>query len=694
VSIYVAPRPLPAKAGPLGPGAGPLNTEPLLSSILGQSPQKRMRKAWQLGISVPWIRRAEMVISDLCSTTDWHLEDALDVEIDDETTDQDARRIKALIEKPYANTVIGKKYTRRDLWALTFRHMGLCGNAFWYLDGVDGLGIPSNTLYIRPDRMTPREDGHGNLVGWTIDARQDGSGTRVELNQVIQFMLQPPDEGHFGVGLVESALLKIDIATGTDRHAISVLGAGGRLQGIMSPKAGVIEDTAYRQLQNDARTIVEQPDAAKRLQIVRAPVDFTSTAMTMDEAKVVEMMVRARDDLFTLWGTPLAAIGGPAPVGLNSGSSRKEDDAVLWQKANHPRIVTFTEAIQYQLLDEIPVAPLEFEIEEPEFDDDAPRYDLLAKSISTPMKNKERRALIGLDPFGDARDDEVWLPLTQQLAFVAPGEVGAMLSAPVTAAAPRVPDDSADRAASVAGETGQGKATIAGLHASLTRLRATVERTTTPKLRSDVAKVLSDQRAEVAGWIRAHNDHVASNPKDRAWWNAGSQDRRLRTALAAPVIVMAQQISEHIGKVVPPAKASAMDAAQRALVRGAARVTNINQATQDAIAVFISDGVEAGMSPAELADAIETGVTLANGVPAFDEYRAELIARTELMDAYNGAALASYGDAGLTQVQAIDGDQDEECASRDGRTFGITEADGIEDHPNGTLDWVPVIGGI
>ena len=61
------------------------------------------------------------------------------------------------------------------------------------------------------------------------------------------------------------------------------------------------------------------------------------------------------------------------------------------------------------------------------------------------------------------------------------------------------------------------------------------------------------------------------------------------------------------------------------------------------------------------------------------------------MDSYNFAALGSYQDAGLTQVQAIDGDGDPECAARNGQTFSLADAEGIEDHPNGSLDWVPVI---
>jgi hypothetical protein len=68
-----------------------------------------------------------------------------------------------------------------------------------------------------------------------------------------------------------------------------------------------------------------------------------------------------------------------------------------------------------------------------------------------------------------------------------------------------------------------------------------------------------------------------------------------------------------------------------------------------------------------------------------------MIARTESMFAYNDAALGSYQQYGVTEVQAIDGDEDDECASRDGKTYPVLDAYDIQDHPNGTLDWVPVI---
>jgi hypothetical protein len=44
----------------------------------------------------------------------------------------------------------------------------------------------------------------------------------------------------------------------------------------------------------------------------------------------------------------------------------------------------------------------------------------------------------------------------------------------------------------------------------------------------------------------------------------------------------------------------------------------------------------------------------------------------------------------VNQVQAIDGDKDTECAERDGRYYSTDDALNVTDHPNGTLDWVPI----
>jgi SPP1 gp7 family putative phage head morphogenesis protein len=691
------------KAGPAGPGGYVLQTEYPLAGFFGnKDPRRRIRQAWQMGIQVPWIRAAERVITDLASTATWHLEDENDEEIDDTNGDPDAQRIQRLLEQPQANLAVGRKMTGREMKALTIRHMGLCGVAFWYKDETDGMGIPRSFLYIRPDRMWPVEDGNGNLIDWSLDADSMGKGgTLLGLDNVLQFNLQPPDEGHIGVGLVESALLKAQLTMSTDQHAASVLSAGGRVAGIISPKTGSIDnDGIYDQMVLDARTITEQPDAAKRLQIIRAPVDFTSTMMTMDQAKIVDMMDKTRDALLALWGVPPSQIGITESRGLNSGQAQNYEEAALWQNAIHPRLVTFQEVIQFQWLDTIKATTVELEIEEPEFDDQAPKYALLNQSVNAPLRNIERRAIIGLDPFGDdvvglsgvPLDDEVWLPATMVQAYTAPTEPStATIPAP---AAPSPATATPEGASAQAGDTSQlgtpAKASgpkSAGIRSSMTKLRASVDRNMTPRMKRDVAALLREQLADVTKRIREHAAHVMAKPHETdIWWTAKRWDAAMAGTLKPHMAGIAKTVNGAVEAVLPPQKAAADPVVDRILLKGAARVTDINATTRDAIAAIIADGVESDASLNEIIDSIEAGAM-------FDEYRSELIARTELMFAYNASAIESYRDGGVQMLEAIDGDGDPECAERDGQTFSVDEADGIDDHPNGTLDWVPVFEG-
>lgn len=700
MSIFVAPR--PAKAM-LGVGAAAMTTQPMApwvnTSYLGRE-QKFMKQCTALWKGNPWIRAAERVISGKFSTVDWMLEDGNDEEIDDAYPDKRYLIPRDLIERPqrYLTPDLSQGLTRREMWNLTSRHMGVTGNAFWYLDELESQArTPRSILYIAPWRMWPVPDANGNLIAWMLDwNEQSRTGTRLELDEVLHFTLEPPEEGFFGIGLVESAMKLAALDASTVAHATTTLSSGGRLAGIVSAKdaASTIPDDKYDQVVRDFRTIAELPDAAKRTIILQGPVDFTPTAANMSELGVTDLLPLGRDFILEVWGVPISQIGGTTPAGLNGGDIRKFDEAALWQNAIHPRLVALDEGIQYGLLDRYEKLGItvELEIEEPAFDDDGPRYDLLAKSAGIAMRNAERRALINLEPLGDpALDNAVWLPGTVTEAFIAPDENGVIVasSQPLVLPAPMVPQITAGPTVDAAKALSPKQERI---HGKLTALRARTDREVTPVLKADLVRYLDDQRRDIASNLRMNAEHVTRKPRETSvWFKDARWERELTALLERPLTTLAQGVQDHIGEVLPQAKAAPVGTVERALARGAARVKGITSRTRDAVRDFIVAGLEEGLSPAELADQIEAGVLLDNGVPAFDEYRAELIARTELMDAYNGAALGTYADVGLTMVQAIDGDQDEQCADRNGREFTIADADGIEDHPNGTLDWVPVI---
>src|SRR5437773_10637190 len=139
-------------------------------TILGNTPQKKMLTAYKIGIEVPWVRKAESVIASRFSTVEWDLDDPEDNEINDAYPVQAAVAAWDLLRKPQAKVDVGQQLTQSQLWRLTSRHMGLCGNAFWLKDQPEALaGTPLDLLYVRPDRMTPNEDANGNLRSWQID---------------------------------------------------------------------------------------------------------------------------------------------------------------------------------------------------------------------------------------------------------------------------------------------------------------------------------------------------------------------------------------------------------------------------------------------------------------------------------------------------------------------------------------------
>lgn len=402
-----------------GIGAVMMSTNPPITS-LEKTPQRMAREAQAIANADITIRAAERLIANRFSTTPWHLEDAEDLEVgtgEGEQSDPRYLAILNLLQAPYRPEAGDPRSTTPRTWsqlaAITCRHLGVSGSAFWYLDQAEALaGTPLSILYVNPSRMTPVLAKDGTLTDWVLDHDDRGGGVPLGINNVLQFQLEPPDEGVFPTGLVETALAKVEMTKLADRHISMMLAAGGRLSGVISPREGFLEDATYQQLVRDIRTIAEAPDAAKRMLILRGPIDYTTSTASPTDLDLASLAKLSREDKLALWGVPHAILGIPTPSGLGGGMSKEHDEAIFWQNAVSPRLRAFVEVVQHQLLDRYAALGVEvfLEMEEPSFDDETPAFERAAKARDLPLTNRERRDLLGLDPLGDDRDDEVWLP--------------------------------------------------------------------------------------------------------------------------------------------------------------------------------------------------------------------------------------------------------------------------------------------
>lgn len=671
-----------------GPGVGMVLNGTMLSSVQ-TSPQKRMVEAQRSYTSGNvWVHVAEATVTRRFLGLPYHFEDENGDEWEYDTAPDPVKRAIDLIDKPQKYLDLKQKQNRRQMGSLICRHTGLCGMGYVYLDQMEQrAGTPLGLVYLNPARVWPSVDDNGNLTGWVVDAKNDRGegGTPYTTDELLPFYLDSPDVGFLASGLYEAVRLKAQISSLADQHVAYILSTGGRLPGVYSPKDGSIPDEAFRKLVAEFRNVSSDPQAAKLSIVAQGPMDFTPSAANTRELQLTDLSTMNRDDILAVWGVPGTQAGLPQAAGLNSGDTKGFDEAVLMQGAVHDRVSAYTETMQ-RILDrwEDLGFTITLVIEEPTFDDDGPAYDLLEKAKSTPLTNEERRAIIGLPPFD--KDIEGYELLNKQI-LIPIGLTPLDANPPEPHVLPTAPP-----AGPVPAETQQGFPPPPFGKAASPRaflgLRRQVDATWVPKLHTNVKRSLHAQGLAIAKRVEANWDHLAGKPRDSGVWWTGEERKRMTSTLVPTLSALAETVTEEVtkalknaGKADPFTDSVVAKIAQRVGVR----IKDIDTTTIEAVQAAITQAFEDGLSAAEAGKVIE-------GLTVFDEARSEMIARTETMLTYNASALESYGEYDVTEVLAYDGDQDEECAARDGQTFSISEAMDIIDHPNGTLDWAPVVG--
>lgn len=116
--------------------------------------------------------------------------------------------------------------------------------------------------------------------------------------------------------------------------------------------------------------------------------------------------------------------------------------------------------------------------------------------------------------------------------------------------------------------------------------------------------------------------------------------------------------------------------------------------TKTALFRVLDAGRGKGMNPRDVAKLIQDEVPAGRFTNAGPQYRAQLIARTETLEAQRHASLGMYKDSPhIQRVIAFDGDGDEECIARNGTEMSISDAESESDetHPNCVLAWAPVV---
>jgi HK97 family phage portal protein len=129
-----------------------------------------------------------------------------------------------------------------------------------------------------------------------------------------------------------------------------------------------------------------------------------------------------------------------------------------------------------------------------------------------------------------------------------------------------------------------------------------------------------------------------------------------------------------------------------------AGLIDVNNSTRTAIFRALRESRELGEGPAAAARRIRSHVPAGRFGNAGPQYRSQLIARTETKYAQNRSSIEAYKNSeavrGLLAFDAQgSGESDPDCEARDGKVFTFEEAEVelLQEHPNGTLSFAPVV---
>lgn len=582
--------------------------------------------------------------------------------------------------------------TGRQLRHTTQVRIDFAGWTHWYMEGAGPAGsgqLPTAIYGISPTRLTPSFAKNGRLIGWVLDADGQGGGTPFPANEILTFTNPGAEDSWAGCGVVEAVYAEVPLSAQMALHTSNVLSTGGRLAGMLWPKDRAVDDAEFTDMQRAWRNVSSDPNAAKRLLLFPEPMEYASGASTPAEIGIPELAALNRDTILTAFPISPYQLGVPMPGGLNSAETRREDRRDYWEGTIHPRVELLEETIQVgmmSLYEAVLGTTYDFDIMEPSLDDAGSLMEKAgALAALTAQGFDEESAIKALQ-----LDNIKFIGKPEPVLPEVPVETGLSVSVNDTSRqdATQTTQNVVKSAPVV---TARDKATQSATSAAKGRLEAffAAQR---DRVTENIRKTVP-----AAPVKRVKDFELKAQP---TWWDAEFEDAELRKVMQGVYATVGraalQEVADTLGRFVY--KGATQSIIGDLLTYGGERIADINARTLQALTVELAEGTRRGYSLNQLIDGVPgeafrgvANITLENGTPAFSDLRAETIARTETMLSYNRATVTGYGEFGVTHLLAYDGDDDDACAQRNGQEFTIEEAGGIDDHPNGTLVWSPVV---
>jgi HK97 family phage portal protein len=542
-------------------------------------------------------------------------------------------------------------------------HLELTGNEYWSMEGLDSGGRPSELYIQSPELVQILPSRQTGVAGYKVT--RNGRSVTYQPEEMLHHSYGNPLSDLYGMGVIEAAEMRADSARAMAVFERDFWTRGAKFTGVLTTLRK-LSDGDFKSLVTRFQNFMRRGHTTL---ILEDGLDYKSVSDGPARLGLLPLSKMSRDEILAMFGVP------PTKVGIleNANYKAQASDEFFWTETVAPKLTRMEQSLQ-RLVDLFhPDEGLRIAFDRLNFSD-----DLAMANVSVSLANSHSRTL-----------NEIRAYQNQD-----PIDGGDVILIP----AGLVPFDPNATMPNLVGQTlpvkGRVGARLPATSHVITKHRdalvARADRVHTPRLKSFFAA----QEARVLRRLPGYQKRKHELDIDRIFLS--DEERSELSALLQDVWGDAMKAGYDTANQVGVSVSFDLENPRIQAFRGtlASRVDGINATTRDALDTQILEGLRRGYSMQQIADGVEEeGYAGVKGVfSTASGSRAAAISRTESMDVWNGAAMLAYNESGVvSQVEALDGTDDPECAARNGQRFSLDEAAGIRDHPNGVLCWAPVV---
>lgn len=542
-----------------------------------------------------------------------------------------------------------KEQSEYDMAEATESFREMVGEYFIAFNMTKSSNKPAEAYALRPDMFTLVTDTKGEVIAYEY-RRPDNKVIKFTPEEIVHDHTFNPNNSYRGVGTIQASIRNIAIEDSASQYTKSFFENNATPAGIVAVKGSqegyTFGDSAHKKLKAKWLDEFKGSSNAGKLAFLReADVSYQQIGIGLDKVDMRTLREMTEDSIYKAFGIPTIYAGDFKNMNY---ASAEVAERVFTKNSIAPRLRKRQQVWQ-RVADQFwPGENFIVRYEDVVPEDKDRKLEVAKNSSVVGLTTDEARQLVGFDPLENKQGETIWRPMNLV-------EYGAQGKSVVRLKKKDVVDEDAIVKNHIENDAVR-KESYRSQHEELqTKYEQTVEQ--------EMLKYFEEQNKLVK-----ENLAPKKGLKDLLF-NKKDQDTKLKNALK-PIIT---QLYVESGKLVvnflggeddfTPVNNDVDEYISNQLSRMA---EDFNENTMSILVETLTEGYAEGESIANIAKRIDKVYS--------EKYRAERVARTEVIRADNHAAQESYKQLGVTKKSWFaNPGACPQCVAMDGRTVGITQ---------------------